>query len=219
MLASILVVADKPTEALDPTSRINFAELYTVQYNCKVMPFGHVHEKFHARFDRLRHHVIQQVFPAPLHKIQLPLWYSETHLPGARTPVQDLRPDATHSESGNGLAAFQDIAASTRQQRAGSVTVRAVRSSSAAKGKQRAAETTAGSVTDEASLQADSQGGWAGNLRHHQPSLSSPRTRGASRSRGRRQSIAQTAKRSEEDSAQADAGTIRDHQAGTSCDP
>lgn len=73
LLASIRIVCNKPTDALDPASRINFAELYTVQYNCKVKLFGRVDERFHPQFDELRHHVLQRIFPTPRNRVILPL--------------------------------------------------------------------------------------------------------------------------------------------------
>ena len=41
----IRVIPDDPIEKLDPVSRLNFAQVHTIQHNIKVKPFGTVHPK------------------------------------------------------------------------------------------------------------------------------------------------------------------------------
>ena len=52
MKQSIRVVPDQLTEMLDPMSRINYSELYTVQYRAKVKPMGSIHPHYRTYFDR-----------------------------------------------------------------------------------------------------------------------------------------------------------------------
>lgn len=72
MLPPIRVVARNPAVMLDPESRINFSELHTIQYNWKVRPFGHVHERFHGRFDSLRDGVLRIILPSLQQKGSIP---------------------------------------------------------------------------------------------------------------------------------------------------
>jgi hypothetical protein len=44
MLNSIRVRPQKQGAKMDPMSRINFAKIYTIEHNVKVMDFGDVHE-------------------------------------------------------------------------------------------------------------------------------------------------------------------------------
>lgn len=52
MRPSIRVSPDDPQDRLGPESRINYSEVYTVQYNAKVKALGNIHESSTEDFDR-----------------------------------------------------------------------------------------------------------------------------------------------------------------------
>lgn len=63
MLSPIKIEPHVKGDILDPNSRINFSELYTVHCNVKMKPYGRVADKFHEPFDRLCHQVVGQILP------------------------------------------------------------------------------------------------------------------------------------------------------------
>jgi len=50
MLSPIRVVPDRPTDTMDPMSRLNFTKVYTVEKNILVGDFGTIYEQDLARF-------------------------------------------------------------------------------------------------------------------------------------------------------------------------
>lgn len=63
MKPPIRITPDIPTSMLDPESRVNFSELYTVHIYSKVKPFGYVAEDLRWQLDLTRHQVFERIFP------------------------------------------------------------------------------------------------------------------------------------------------------------
>ena len=61
MLTSIRVAKDDPSTMLDPLSRINYSEVYTVQLNVKVKAFGWIHPNFRHLFDGDSRYVLERL--------------------------------------------------------------------------------------------------------------------------------------------------------------
>lgn len=72
LLPSIRVLMDDPQETLDPESRMNYSELYTVQFNTKVMAVGWIHDDSEDDFDVCSWRVLGPAcFPAMVNRMQV----------------------------------------------------------------------------------------------------------------------------------------------------
>lgn len=70
MQPAIEVVPDDPAELLDPYSRLNYSELYTVQFNAKVKALGMLHPRSRPVFDESSSAVLRfRMFPPPMQQM------------------------------------------------------------------------------------------------------------------------------------------------------
>lgn len=70
MLGPVRIDLDEPTDMLDPLSRINWSETYTVQHNVKVKPVGNVNPNYVPCVEQNSWRVLGFVFPQGLQMIQ-----------------------------------------------------------------------------------------------------------------------------------------------------